>query len=86
MTEKCAVRNASQPYSCVVALEEGTSFYLGSRKMDLPAGSAIIFRGDVAHSGSEYAVDNIRFHLYIDVCDCHEARAGTHVRWVRRGK
>eukprot|EP00603_Paraphysomonas_imperforata_P005138 CAMPEP_0114435292 /NCGR_PEP_ID=MMETSP0103-20121206/12751_1 /TAXON_ID=37642 ORGANISM="Paraphysomonas imperforata, Strain PA2" /NCGR_SAMPLE_ID=MMETSP0103 /ASSEMBLY_ACC=CAM_ASM_000201 /LENGTH=224 /DNA_ID=CAMNT_0001605305 /DNA_START=17 /DNA_END=688 /DNA_ORIENTATION=+ len=77
------VKGAACPYSVVVALEDGSSLYVGDAKVSLPARSAIIFRGDVSHSGSEYALDNIRYHVYIDVNDMHEARKGTHVKWVR---
>ena len=51
-------------------------------KIDLPLGSAS-FRGDVRHSGSEYATDNIRYHLYVDVVHEHEVRQGTHVQWIK---
>jgi hypothetical protein len=42
------------PYSVVVALEGGSSIYMCGEKVNLPLGSAIVFRGDIRHSGSEY--------------------------------
>ena len=53
--------------------------YVKEEKVDIPLGYAIIFRGDVRHSSSEYDCDNIRYHLHIDVVGLHEAREGTHV-------
>jgi hypothetical protein len=77
------VSSDTQPYSCVLALETGSSIYVGDKKIELPIGSAIIFRGDVTHSGSEYKYDNIRYHLYIDVINKHEASKGTLIRWKK---
>ena len=76
------VRGEACPYSVVVAVEGGSSLYVLGEKIDLPLGSAIVFRGDVRHSGSEYKTDNIRYHLYVDVLHDHEARKGTHVQWI----
>jgi hypothetical protein len=75
------VRTLTAPYSCVVALEEGSSFYINDVKIALDKGNAIILRGDVVHSGSEYKFDNIRYHIYIDVAGEHVANEGTHVHW-----
>lgn len=83
MGSKGAVKKETMPYSCVVAVEDGSYFYVKDEKISLPAGSAIVFRGDVVHSGSEYAKDNIRYHVYMDVDKRHEARDGSYVKWVR---
>ena len=82
MLPHARVRGVSMPYSCLVALESGSYVYLNDSKMILPKGSAVVFRGDVVHSGAEYSADNIRYHLYIDVRDKHVASEGTHVHWV----
>lgn len=79
--EKVKVKGIVQPYSCVVSVEAGSSIYIGTVKIDLPAGSAIIFRGDCVHGGAEYMKDNIRYHLYIDVEEKHVARHGEAVSW-----
>ena len=69
------------PYAVLIALEDDTSIYVNDKKYEIPKGAAFIFRGDVQHSGSEYACDNIRFHLYIDVKSRHECRNGADLRW-----
>eukprot|EP00603_Paraphysomonas_imperforata_P013847 CAMPEP_0114461428 /NCGR_PEP_ID=MMETSP0104-20121206/6270_1 /TAXON_ID=37642 ORGANISM="Paraphysomonas imperforata, Strain PA2" /NCGR_SAMPLE_ID=MMETSP0104 /ASSEMBLY_ACC=CAM_ASM_000202 /LENGTH=194 /DNA_ID=CAMNT_0001634199 /DNA_START=163 /DNA_END=747 /DNA_ORIENTATION=- len=74
------------PYSGVVALEDGSSIYMDGQKVKLPRRSAVLFRGDVVHNGSEYKTDNIRVHFYMDVVKAHEASSGTHIHWVRRKK
>lgn len=83
MESKGAVKKDTMPYSCVVVVEGGSSLYLKEEKISLPAGSAIVFRGDVVHSGSEYSRDNIRYHLYMYVDKKHEASDGAYVKWVR---
>ena len=76
------VKGRTVPYSCLLALEEGSFFYLNEEKISLSKGSVIILRGDVVHSGSEYDKDNIRYHIYMDVAGEHEARSADHVHWV----
>ena len=78
------VRDVCMPYSGVVSLQCGSSLLLGhdNDRVKLPVGSAIIFRGDVVHSGSDYRSDNVRFHFYIDVKGKCVASEGIHVRWV----
>lgn len=77
------VRDDTNPYSVLVALEEGSSVYVKDVKVPLPCGCALIFRGDVVHSGSEYKYDNIRFHMYMDVVGSeHIAGKGKSIQWV----
>lgn len=71
----------TMPYSCLIALEEATSVYIKEVKHDIPPACAVILRGDVVHSGSEYKKDNIRFHLYMDVEAKHEAKKGNLLHW-----
>lgn len=70
------------PYSVLIALEEGSSIWIGLNEIHLSAGTAIILRGDTIHSGSAYEYDNIRYHIYMDVRGMHVASEGTHVHWV----
>jgi len=74
--------NVTLPYTVVVALEDNSTFYIIDEKISLPRGRCIILRGNVAHSSSEYEVDNIRYHIYMDVADEHVAQEGTHVHWL----
>ena len=69
-------------YSCLISLEDQSSIYIGAEKVSVPRRAAVIFRGDVVHSGSDYTKDNIRYHLYMDVKNVYEAKVATHICWV----
>lgn len=60
------------PYGMIVALDDNTRFIVYPDKntkkyLRLNRGDILIFRGDLLHAGSEYYVQNIRLHAYIDV-------------------
>jgi len=57
----------------IVALQDGTQlpiypFHKGGEReiVELNAGDAFVFRGDLIHIGAEYSSLNIRIHCYID--------------------
>ena len=59
-------------------MDDNCYIYLNEVKTHLPLGMAIILRGDVVHSGSEYAgawcVDNYHFQHVLELAnDCKEA-------------
>jgi hypothetical protein len=57
--------------SCLVALEEGTTVTdKNGREISIPKYHAALWRGDVRHSGSAYAVNNRRLHIYFNVKGC----------------
>jgi hypothetical protein len=76
------VEGKTMPYTCLVALEGDSFLYIEDKKIALRAGNVAIMRGDVVHAGSEYAVDNIRYHVYMDVAGVHKADSGDYVRWA----
>lgn len=69
------------PYSILLALENDSYVYVNGEKLPLPIATAIIMRGDVLHSGSEYDTDNMRLHIYMDVVGFHVAKEGKDVKW-----
>ena len=75
------VLGSTMPYSILIALEHDAYVYLYGVKTPLPIGCAVVLRGDVLHSGSEYKNDNIRYHLYMDVKNVHVAEDGTQLQW-----
>jgi hypothetical protein len=66
------------PLLCLVALQDGTHLDLwpGSHRQQRPlgarltlnlnAGDAVLFRGDLVHAGSAYEARNLRIHAYFD--------------------
>jgi hypothetical protein len=73
------VSGATMLYSCLAALEEDNNIYIEGEKVPLEVGSMVIMRGDVVHSGAEYASDNIRYHVYMEVVGEHEAARWEYV-------
>lgn len=55
------------PMGLLLALDEGATFKVRGKKVDIPKGGAVLFRGNLKHSGSGYEEDNIRAHMYIVV-------------------
>jgi hypothetical protein len=68
------------PYSVLIALEDDSFIYIEGNKISVPKGSAVVLRGNVTHSGSEYPKSNLRYHIYIDTSE-HVANEGSHVKW-----
>ena len=54
------------PLSVLFSVEDNTYWYAGDQKFHLPAGSFVIFRGDVEHAGAEYDEFSVRLHAYFD--------------------
>ena len=54
------------PLSVLFSVEDNTYWYAGAQKFHLPAGWFVIFRGDLEHSGAEYAEFSVRLHAYFD--------------------
>ena len=57
---------AKMPLSVLFSVEDNTYWYAGAEKFHLPAGSFVIFRGDLEHSGAEYTEFSVRLHAYFD--------------------
>lgn len=47
----------------------------------LQPGDLVVFRGDLAHAGCEYSVDNIRLHAYVDSTapECKREKGKTYI-------
>lgn len=56
----------SVPIAMVIALENDTKLRVEGNMIDIPMGSACIFRGDLAHNGVEFNETNRRVHIYLD--------------------
>ena len=58
------------PLAALIALERGTSLLCKvagrEKRLSIPKGSALVFRGDLIHAGSAYDDENHRLHVYID--------------------
>ena len=54
------------PLSVLFSVEDNTYWNAGDQKFHLPAGSFVIFRGDVEHAGAEYDKFSVRLHAYFD--------------------
>ena len=54
------------PLSVLFSVEDNTYWYTGDQRFHLPAGSFVIFRGDLEHAGAEYDVFSVRLHVYFD--------------------
>ena len=54
------------PLSVLFSVEDNTYWYAGKVRFHLPAGSFVIFRGDLEHAGAEYYVFSVRLHAYFD--------------------
>ena len=54
------------PLSVLFSVEDNTYWYTADHKFHLPAGSFVIFRGDLEHAGAEYNVFSVRLHAYFD--------------------
>jgi hypothetical protein len=52
-------------YSIIVAICNGTKFYVEQTLIHIPVGSMIIFRGDTPHAGASYKRHNHRFFISI---------------------
>ena len=57
---------AKMPLSVLFSVEDNTYWYAGEERFHLPAGSFVIFRGDLEHAGAEYAEFSVRLHAYFD--------------------
>ena len=68
------------PHVGLIALENSTTLQVEGQKVVVPKGSCLIMRGSVLHAGSDYDVDNIRFHFYMDTPH-YVASGGTHTQW-----
>jgi len=64
----CAL--SRQCYGIIFAIMDNTKLYgmIGNKKtlFSFKSGSVFIFRGDFIHAGADYAVDNVRLHMYFD--------------------
>ena len=56
-----------KPLGVLIALTGGTRLNICTRHLEVNAGDAIVFAGDVVHGGASYAEDNVRIHAYLDV-------------------
>ena len=75
-----AVRRARRPpMSVVVALQDGTRLLTLDGAQTLGCGDILVFGGDVVHAGAEYAKENTRIHIYLDVIDCDRP---ANVTWL----
>ena len=54
------------PLSVLFSVEDNTYWYAGKVRFHLPAGSFVIFRGDLEHAGAEYDFFSVRLHAYFD--------------------
>ena len=79
-SKKGRISGKGAPYVGLIALEDNTTLHIEGNKVDIPKGSCLIMRGNVTHAGSDYAVDNIRFHFYLDTPK-YVASGGTHTDW-----
>ena len=52
-------------YSALIALERNTHLLIGKerKRLDIPVGSMLIFRGDMPHAGGEYTTANERLFI-----------------------
>lgn len=80
LKKKGKMSGDNAPHVGLIALENDTTMHVEGEKVSVPKGSCIIMRGNVVHAGSDYKVDNIRFHFYMDTPD-YEASGGTHTLW-----
>ena len=62
------IGDAIKPCSVLLALQDGTTLHFAEHKgcpVTLSRGDLLVWDGDVAHAGSEYASENTRFFMYI---------------------
>ena len=48
-------------------------------EVNLSAGDAIVFRGDLVHAGASYDTDNIRVHVYLDTPEIKRRKNMTYI-------
>ena len=52
--------------SVIFSVEENTWWMAGDKRIHVPAGSFVIFRGDYEHAGAKYTQFSTRLHAYFD--------------------
>ncbi len=70
---------------CRLPTESTTNVY--PERVEIPAGRALFFRGDVVHAGAGYSTLNTRFHWYVKAGSAvdYNKRYDNIVRnWARR--
>ena len=66
-----------------------TFIYIEGVKIKIPKGCALIMRGNLPHSGSEYNSYNVRLHMYIDLkvkCKSVVGGNGRDLLWDKMAK
>ena len=70
-----SIKISNRNFIVLISLENNTKLYVYSnetKKMELvilQQCQILIGRGSLLHAGSDYDVDNIRFHMYVDCAD-----------------
>jgi hypothetical protein len=76
-----------KPRSAILGMDKGTRLYVYDEELErevlvpIPPGSILLFDGNVAHRGADYAALNTRIHFYLDV---QRVKRAENVTWFKR--